>query len=126
ALLKLQVIAGLDPERSLLAQVFQPVINCEALRNSVFEGKLTPLSFGEPLEWVGMLVKAVEHIARSEYEAAAELRRRAFDAAPESPGTLDGKPFDWIADGDSRLGPVIELVLEGKYYWLPFCRIRRI
>jgi type VI secretion system protein ImpE len=126
ALLQLQVIAGIDPETMLLAQIFQPVINCEALRRGVFEGKLTPLIFGEPLEWVGLLVKAIEHIARGEFGAAARLRERAFEAAPATSGTLDGQPFDWIADADSRLGPMLELILEGKYYWVPFCRIRRI
>jgi type VI secretion system protein ImpE len=126
ALIQLQVIAGIDPDTTLLAHIFQPVINCEALRSGVFEGKLTPLIFGEPLEWVGLLVKAAEHVARGEYSAAAELRNRAFEAAPETAGKLDGKPFDWMADADSRLGPILELILEGKYYWVPFCRIRRI
>jgi type VI secretion system protein ImpE len=126
ALLQLQVIAGIDPDTTILAQIFQPVINCEALRDGVFHGKLTPLIFGEPLEWVGSIVKAAEHVARGEYAAAAELRARAFEAAPATPGALDGKPFAWIADADSRLGPMLELILEGKYYWVPFCRIRRI
>ena len=126
ALTQLQVIAGIDPDTTLLAQIFQPVINCEALRAGVFAGKLTPLIFGEPIEWIGLLVKAAEHIARGEYAAAAELRNRAFEAAPETAGTLDGKPFTWLADADSRLGPMLELILEGKYYWVPFCRIRRI
>jgi type VI secretion system protein ImpE len=126
ALIQLQVIAGIDPDTTLLAQIFQPVINCEALRGGVFEGKLTPLIFGEPLEWVGLLIKAAEHIVRGELAAAAELRSRAFEAAPATAGTLDGKPFAWIADADSRLGPMLELILGGKYYWVPFCRIRRI
>ena len=126
ALLQLQVIAGIDPETMILAQIFKPVINCEALRAGVFEGKLTPLIFGEPLEWVGHLVKAAEHITRGELVAAAELRNQAFEAAPATAGTLDGKPFAWIADADSRLGPLLELILEGKYYWVPFSRIRRI
>src|SRR6185436_13301084 len=126
ALIQLQVIAGIDPDTMLLAQIFQPVINCEALRAGVFDGKLTPLIFGEPLEWVGLLLKAAEHIVRGEFAAAAELRGRAFEAAPATAGTLDGKPFAWIADADSRLGPMLELILEGKYYWVPFCRIRRI
>jgi len=126
ALLQLQVIAGIDPETMMLAQIFQPVINCEALRTGVFEGKLTPLIFGEPLEWVGHLVKALEHVVRGEFAAAAQLRERAFEAAPATAGTIDGKPFAWIADADSRLGPMLELILEGKYYWVPFCRIRRI
>src|SRR5436190_1342241 len=126
ALTQLQVIAGIDPDTMLLAQIFQPVINCEVLRNGVFEGKLTPLIFGEPLEWIGHLLQAVQLIARGEVAAAAELRARAFDAAPATAGTVDGKSFAWIADSDSRLGPVLELILEGKYYWVPFCRIRRI
>jgi type VI secretion system protein ImpE len=126
ALTQLQVIAGIDPDTMMLAQIFHPVINCEALRKGVFEGKLTPLIFGEPLEWVGLLIKALEHIARNELPAAAELRNQAFEAAPATTGTVDGKPFAWIADADSRLGPMLELILEGKYYWVPFCRIKRI
>jgi len=107
ALTQLQVIAGIDPDTMMLAQIFHPVINCEALRRGVFEGKLTPLIFGEPLEWVGLLIKALEHIARNEVAAAAELRARAFEAAPATTGTIDGKPFSWIADADSRLGPLL-------------------
>ena len=126
ALLQLQVIAGIDPETMLLAQIFQPVINCEAFRTGVFQGKLSPLIFGEPLEWVGLLVKAFEHTLRGEFAAAVQLREQAFEAAPATAGNVDGKPFAWIADADSRLGPMLELILEGKYYWVPFCRIRRI
>jgi type VI secretion system protein ImpE len=126
ALLQLQVIAGIDPDTMMLAQIFQPVINCEALRADVFQGTRSPLIFGEPLEWVGPLLKALEHVSRGEFSAAAQLRALAFDAAPASAGTLDGKPFAWIADADSRLGPMLELILDGKYYWVPFCRIRRI
>jgi type VI secretion system protein ImpE len=126
ALIQLQVISGIDPDTMMLAQIFQPVINCEALRGEVFEAKRTPLIFGEPLEWVGSLLKAAEHVARGEFAAAAELRNRAFEAAPATAGTVDGKPMAWIADADSRLGPMLELIMEGKYYWVPFCRIRRI
>src|SRR5882724_10007505 len=78
ALIQLQVISGIDPDTMLLAQIFQPVINCEALRGGVFDGKLTPLIFGEPFEWVGLLLKAAEDIVRGELAAAAELRSRAF------------------------------------------------
>ena len=126
ALTQLEVISGLDPETALIAQIFPSVINCEALRKGVFEGKLTPLIFGEPLEWVGLLLKAAELIAKGDLTAAAELRNRAFESAPAGAGTIDGKPFAWIADADSRLGPMLELILGAKYYWVPFCRIRRI
>jgi type VI secretion system protein ImpE len=43
-----------------------------------------------------------------------------------SAGTIDGEPFEWIADADMRLGPVCEAIINGRYYWLPFARVSRI
>ncbi len=52
-------------------------------------------------------------------------------SAPSTPrrasaGDIDGQPFEWIADADSRLGPVLEAVINGRYYWVPFSRLSRI
>ncbi len=126
ALNQLQTVASLNPETMLLAQIFRPVIACESLRREVFAGKRTPLIFGQPDEWVGLLVQAVALVSEGRHQAAAELRQRAFDAAPATAGKIDDHPFEWIADADTRLGPVLEMILEGKYYWVPFCRISRI
>ena len=126
AVTQLQVVAGLNAETMLMAQIFRPVIACELLRREVFAGKRTPLVFGEPAEWVGLLMQAGANLAEGRFPAAAELRERAFDAAPASAGKLDGQPFEWIADADSRLGPVLEVILEGKYYWVPFSRITKV
>src|SRR6266571_3277437 len=126
ALNQLQVLADLNAETMLLAQIFRPVINCEVLRGEIFDGKRTPIIFGEPMEWVGLLVQANDLAAKAKYKAARELRDQAFEAAPATPGKLNDQPFEWIADADSRLGPILEVILEGKYYWIPFCRIRKI
>jgi len=126
ALTQLQVIASLDAETMLLAQIFRPVIACEMLRREVFAGKRTPLIFGEPNEWMGSLLQANQLVASGNLAAAAESRNHAFELAPASAGTLNGEAFSWIADADSRLGPVLELFLEGKYYWAPFTNISKI
>ena len=57
---------------------------------------------------------------------ADDLRGRAFEAAPASPGSVDGQPFEWIADADMRLGPVCEAMINGRYYWVPFNRLSQI
>jgi len=126
ALSQLQVVANLDAETMLMAQIFRPVITCELLRREVFAGKRTPMIFGQPTEWLGQLIQANQLIAQGEYTAAAQLRDSAFEAAPTSAGQVNGEPFEWIADVDSRFGPVLEVILEGKYYWLPFCRVLKI
>ena len=82
--------------------------------------------FGEPAEWIGLLVQSNSLMAAGNHAAAGELRNRAFDAAPMSSGKIDGRPFEWVADGDCRMGPMLEVILEGKYYWIPLNRISRI
>jgi type VI secretion system protein ImpE len=126
ALVQLQVLADLNAETFLLSRVFHPIIQCEQLRAEIFAGKRTPIIFGEPMEWVGLMVQACGHAARSEFTAARALRDLAFEGAPGTPGQVDGQSFAWIADADSSLGPILELILEGRYLWAPFCRIRRI
>ena len=120
AFTQLNVLADMDASCMLLAQVFRPVLQCEALREEVFAGKRGPLIFGEPMEWMGLLVQANQLVAQGQVAAASELRNRAFDAAPPTPGTINDQPFEWIADADSRLGPIVEAVIDGKYYWVPF------
>jgi type VI secretion system protein ImpE len=126
ALTQLQVLAGLDANSMMLARVFQPVIQCQVFRDEVFAGKRTPIIFGDPMEWIGWLTQANHLLADGKTEAAAELKSKAFEAAPVTSGKLNDQPFEWIADGDQRLGPLLEVILEGHYYWVPFCRIKRV
>ena len=126
ALTQLNVAAELDSINLLMAQVCRAALNCEALRAEIFAGKRSPLIFGEPAEWIGWLVQANQMIAEGKYQASQEIRERAFEAATAIAGTVDGKPFEWISDADSRLGPILEAIFDGKYYWVPFTAIKRI
>jgi len=126
ALMQLEALASLNAENMLLAQIFRPVIACELLRRDIFQGKRTPVVFGEPEEWLGQLVQCNSLIAQEQFSAAAQLRERAFESAPARSGAVNGQPFEWLADADSRMGPVLELILEGKYYWAPLNRVQRL
>jgi type VI secretion system protein ImpE len=126
ALTQLQVVAGLNADTMMLAQIFRPVIACELLRREVFGGRRTPIVFGEPQDWMGWIIQANTLLAAGDFASSAKLRQQAFEAAPASAGTINGEPFDWIADADSRLGPMIEAIVEGKYYWVPLCHVQKI
>jgi len=123
---QLNVAAELDAMNLLMAQVCRAALNCEALRADVFAGKRSPLVFGEPDEWIGYLVQANRLVAEGKYKASQELREQAFEGAPAIAGSVDDQPFAWIADADSRLGPVLEAVVDGKYYWVPFTAVRGV
>ncbi len=126
ALTQLEVLGGVSSDHLLLSRIFQPVIQCEMLRAQVFAGAHTPMLFGEPLPWMGSLVQANSLAAQGKFEPAQELRDKAFEEAPTTPGSVNGQAFEWIADADVRLGPMLEAMIEGQYYWVPFCRIKRI
>jgi type VI secretion system protein ImpE len=123
---QLQVLADMDSDSMMLSRIFTPVLLCEAIRGDVFAGKRTPIIFGEPPEWVGSLVEAIALFGQGEFKASLQLRDQAFEAAPMSAGKVNGESFEWIADADERLGPILEVILEGRYNWVPFSRIRKV
>lgn len=123
AMTQLGVTGELDDGALAMVQTYREALNCEVLRGEVFAGRRTPLIFGDPEEWIALLLQALGADAEGRRDLAQELRERAFEAAPATSGTLDGKPFAWIADADMRLGPVLEAVVNGRYYWIPFHRL---
>ncbi len=123
---QLKVVTDQDAEALLMAQVCGPALAAENLRAEIFAGKRTPLILGKPEEWVSWLVQANKHFADGEYAAATELRDKAFEAAPTVGGTLNGQAFEWIADADQRFGPLLEAIIDGKYYWIPYSNIREL
>lgn len=109
-----------------MAQTYREAIICELLREKVFSGEKDPLLFGKPQEWLAKLAQSLKVLAAGNAEAAADLRAQAFEAAPTASGMINGQAFEWVADADMRLGPVLEAVINGKYFWLPFSSIRRL
>jgi type VI secretion system protein ImpE len=120
------VASGLDPEALAMARTYGDAVRCEAVRGDVFEGKKSPMIFGEPDQWLALLIESLLESGRGGQARSRDLRARAFDEAPTSEGDIDGRPFAWIADADSRLGPVLEAVINGRYYWVPFSRLSEV
>jgi type VI secretion system protein ImpE len=126
ALTQLNVAGELDAATLPLVQTYREALQCEALREAVFKGERAPLIFGEPTGWLALLVEALRLHAAGDTRAAGAARAQALDEAPATPGRLNGEPFAWLADADNRLGPTLETILNGRYYWIPFARIKRI
>lgn len=126
ALNQLNVVAEMDAGTLAMAQTYREALRCEKLRLEVFAGKRQPLLFGEPSEWLAQLLEALRATAAGRHTQAEELRGRALEAAPAIAGRIDDQPFQWLADADPRLGPVLEAVINGRYYWVPIERVRSL
>jgi len=110
----IELESGVDSYRKLLAS--------EAVRKRVFKEGLQPkflgLGDGPPPEHMLLRVDAINKLLAGENSAAAELLAEAAEATPPAVGTLNEKPFELFRDADDLLGPVIEVMAKGDYYWI--------
>lgn len=121
ALSQLQVCAQLDAKALPMAQAYREAIRCESFRSEVFSGRRAPQIMGAPPAWLGLMIEALRLDGEADgAAAAADLRARALDEAVPTPCSVNGVACEWLADGDSRLGPICEVIVNGQYYWLPF------
>jgi type VI secretion system protein ImpE len=123
---QLNVIADMDAKTAPMREMVGHALRCELMREAVFAGRRSPMIFGQPDEWLALLIESLLRAGQNESELAQSLAARAFEAAPATRGQINGEPFEWIADADSRLGPVLEAMINGRYYWVPFSRLSRV
>jgi type VI secretion system protein ImpE len=123
---QLNVVADMDASTQPMREMVGHALRCEIVRAAVFEGRRPPMVFGQPQPWLAKLIESLLQAGRGEQALSASLAEAAFEEAPAAGGRLDGQPFQWIADADSRLGPVLEAMVNGRYYWIPFQNLARI
>ncbi len=123
---QLGALQRMDPQLGPLAQGYLSALACERQRAEVFAGRQRPTVLGEPPVWLAELIQALQLEAQGQAAPAEAMRARAFEAAPATPGQLDGQLFEWLADADDRLGPVLEAFVQGRYYWIPMARVRTL
>jgi len=126
ALTQLNVAGDLDSAAIPMVQVYREALSCEALREQVFAGERSPLVFGDPENWIALALEASKCVAKGNFEQATKLRDDAYEDAPAVTGTVNGTAFEWIADADSRIGPFLEAIVNGHYYWIPIHRIAQV
>jgi type VI secretion system protein ImpE len=126
ALKQLQLTGELDALTLPMAQTYREAITCELFRQEVFAGRQSPLVFGDPPAWIALIIEALRLTGQGTPDLAEMLRCQAFDQAPANPGVIDGQTFAWLADADQRIGPVIEAIINGRYYWIPMQRLSKL
>jgi type VI secretion system protein ImpE len=126
ALGQLQVCAQLDAKAKPMAQTYREALRCELIREDVFAGTRIPQVIGEPPQWLSLLIEALQKPVSGKPAEAGALRKAALEEAPATEGSINGESFEWICDADDRLGPVIEAIVNGQYYWIPISQLRGI
>lgn len=119
ALAQLDVLPALDAGALQMVHAYREAIRCERWREDAFAGRRSPLLFGVPAPWMVQFIEALRLDAAGDTAGAAQLRAAALEDAPAVAGSIDGNAFTWLMDADPRLGPMLEFISNGNYYWLP-------
>lgn len=126
AMKQLQMCAQITPEFTQVAYTLRGLIQCEQQRATLFQEKASPAFMFEQPIWTEGLIKAIHLNQEHNTSAADKARVAALDSAPEVSGTFNGQAFNWLSDGDSRFGPVLELYSVGSYRWCGFDEIKKL
>lgn len=107
---------------------FQMLMRLERQRREAHDSATAPAIVGEPQDWMAAFAKAFELHQSGDIAGGARIREDALADAPATPGNCDGTEFEWLMDGDSRYGPMLEAFLptEGDYCWVPFSALTSI
>ncbi|WP_288478287.1 type VI secretion system accessory protein TagJ [uncultured Pantoea sp.] len=127
---QLQSWLALSPQAQPTVNLLQQAIAGEQQREAVLRGDAAPVLPGSAWTWCDTLLAALKADAAGEVARGQALRAEALDLAAANPGTITQQDqptaFSWLMDGDSRFGPVCEVINQGRYYWLPFAAIREM
>lgn len=132
ALTQLKSWRALKPQAEPTVNLLEQAISGELKRAQVFSGEAAPRMPGDNWSWAEQMLQALACDHRGEHAQAQSLRAAAFDTAVINPGQLtrqgDDQPhsFDWLIEGDGRLGPLCEIIVNGQYSWLPFSAISEL
>jgi len=140
----LAIVQKLDASFTPAVATCALALRGEKARAEFWAGGAAPTVIGGASAWTDDLIAAVQQ-SSSQPEEAARRRDAAREGAPAQPGVLvgtalgveprvlsgDDEPtqrieFAWLCDGDTRLGPVFEVLTAAGYAWLPWAALRRV
>ncbi len=127
ALKQLDVLRSIDDSTLAMVNTYEQLIHCEQNRKLVLDGDKPPSVMEESTGWITYYIDAFKKSIDGEYDKAFELISKGADEAPKISGKIDdNEQFSWFCDGDIRFGPIIEIIINGGYYWLSTDKIMEL
>ncbi len=123
---QLDVVAHQSDAMQVGTAVYKQVLAAEKARQAVFALDQLPDFLMTPPEHAAFHLEALKLMREGEPAKARILLQKALDLRPTQTGQVDGAPFHELEDADPFVGPFLEVIVNGRYAWLPFEQLRRI
>ncbi|HEY6331527.1 MAG TPA: type VI secretion system accessory protein TagJ [Blastocatellia bacterium] len=121
---QLDILAQESVKVDVGAQIYRNNIKAERDRGRLFSEGLTPHFLIDPPNYVGLHLDAINRIRDDKFNGARELLDRAEEEQPACEGTLNDEQFLDFRDYNDITGPVLELIITDRYYWVPLEQVK--
>jgi type VI secretion system protein ImpE len=123
---QLDVIGHQNAQAKVGVEVYRNNIKAERDRRRLFCNGVQPSFLTEPPAYVDLLLAAINGLHDSSDNQTRRVLDRVEKERPPLAGKINDCQFQDFRDCDELTGPVLELILQGKYTWLPFEQLRRL
>jgi type VI secretion system protein ImpE len=125
---QLSTILSIEKEATRQVELYKSLLLSERLREQVLRGERTPCGLEGVLpEWCNDLHKANEYYTLGDFENGDLYRSKALEQADAESGSAEKQGlFSWLADGDDRIGPILEFITAGGYRWITLSEVQKI
>ena len=123
---QLEVIGHQSASAEIGVQAYRQLMEAEKARQRLLSDGLQPNFLFPPPPYARLHLEAINRIRENQPADARALLEEAASSYPAVSGRLDGQPFSDFQDSDVLIGPFLEVVIQGKYTWLPFAQIKRL
>ncbi len=122
----LDVLAAQDAKRETGVQVYKNLVQAEKKRLDVFQNRLLPSFLPGAPPYFEMYRLACEKLKGGHVDEAMRLFDGVNEQIPVLSGMLNGQSFEGFGDTDVLLMFFLEAIVEERYLWIPFEKIREI
>jgi type VI secretion system protein ImpE len=123
---QLDVVGEQSATATIGVMAYHNNIKAEQDREALFSRGLQPHFLSEPPAYVDLHLDAINRLREDNVDEAREVLDRAEEERPAMSGTLNGAPFLDFRDYDDVVGPVLELIVQDKYTWVPLEHVRQV
>jgi type VI secretion system protein ImpE len=123
---QLDVIGHQSASAEIGVQVYRNCIKAETARQHLIRDGLQPHFLSEPPAYIDRQLDALNLLRVGDNEGAAQAFLEVEEARPALSGTLNGQKFEDFRDLDDLCAPVLELIVQEKYTWLPLEQVKEI
>jgi type VI secretion system protein ImpE len=123
---QLDVIGHQGTAAEIGVQVYRNCIKAERDRQRLISDGLAPHFLTEPPPYVDLHLEAVSYLRAGDTARLTETLQRAEEDRPAFAGLLGDRIFQDFRDYDDLFGPVLELIVQDKYTWLPLDQVQTL